>query len=65
MGASHLCFLVEDLPALYEQLREQGVDSFVSPPVEVDTGVNKGGYALYLRDPDGISVELFQPPATP
>jgi len=65
VGASHLCFLVEDLPALYEQLREQGVDSFVSPPVEVDTGVNKGGYALYLRDPDGISVELFQPPATP
>jgi catechol 2,3-dioxygenase-like lactoylglutathione lyase family enzyme len=65
VGASHLCFLVDDLPALYEQLREQGVDSFVSPPVEVDTGVNKGGYALYLRDPDGISVELFQPPATP
>ena len=65
VGASHLCFLVEDLPALYEQLREEGVDSFVSPPVEVDTGVNKGGYALYLRDPDGISVELFQPPATP
>jgi catechol 2,3-dioxygenase-like lactoylglutathione lyase family enzyme len=64
VGASHLCFLVEDLPALYEQLREK-VDSFVSPPVEVDTGVNKGGYALYLRDPDGISVELFQPPATP
>jgi catechol 2,3-dioxygenase-like lactoylglutathione lyase family enzyme len=65
VGASHLCFLVDDLPALYEQLREKGVDSFVSPPVEVDTGVNKGGYALYLRDPDGISVELFQPPATP
>ena len=65
VGASHLCFLVDDLPALYEELREMGVDSFVSPPVEVDTGVNKGGYALYLRDPDGISVELFQPPATP
>lgn len=65
VGASHLCFLVDDLPALYEELREKGVGSFVSPPVEVDTGVNKGGYALYLRDPDGISVELFQPPATP
>ena len=65
VGASHLCFLVDDLPALYEELREKGVDSFASPPVEVDTGVNKGGYALYLRDPDGISVELFQPPATP
>jgi catechol 2,3-dioxygenase-like lactoylglutathione lyase family enzyme len=64
VGASHLCFLVDDLPALYEQLRQNGVTSFVSPPVEVDTGINRGGYALYLRDPDGITVELFQPPAT-
>ena len=29
----------------------------------VDTGINTGGYALYVRDPDGITVELFQPPA--
>jgi catechol 2,3-dioxygenase-like lactoylglutathione lyase family enzyme len=61
VDASHLCFLVDDLPALYERLRAQGVDSFVSAPVEVDTGVNRGGYALYLTDPDGITVELFQP----
>jgi catechol 2,3-dioxygenase-like lactoylglutathione lyase family enzyme len=64
VGASHLCFLVDDLPALYERLREHGVDSFVSPPVEVDTGINTGGLALYLRDPDGITVELFQPPSS-
>jgi len=63
VGASHLCFLVDDLPAFYEKLQESGVGSFVSPPVEVDTGINRGGYALYLRDPDGIMVELFQPPA--
>ena len=63
VGASHLCFVVDDLPVTYEWLREQGVDSFVSPQIEVDTGVNRGGYALYLRDPDGITVELFQPPA--
>jgi catechol 2,3-dioxygenase-like lactoylglutathione lyase family enzyme len=62
VGASHLCFLVDDLPAFYEQLQKHGVDSFVSSPVEVDTGVNRGGYALYLTDPDGITVELFQPP---
>ena len=61
-GASHLCFVVDDLPALYAQLVAAGADSFVSPPVEVDTGINRGGYALYLRDPDGIPVELFQPP---
>src|SRR3954462_2386575 len=63
VGASHLCFLVDDLPGLYERLRREGVTSFVSPPVEVDTGINTGGYALYVRDPDGITVELFQPPA--
>jgi len=62
VGASHICFLVEDLPAVYEELVERGVTSFVSPPVEVDTGVNAGGYGLYLRDPDGVIVELFQAP---
>ena len=65
VGASHLCFLVSDLAALYDQLVERGVTSFVSPPVEVDTGINRGGLGLYLRDPDGITVELFQPPADP
>ena len=63
VGASHLCFIVSDLPALYDSLLEHGVSSFVSPPIEVDTGINRGGLALYLRDPDGIMVELFQPPA--
>ena len=61
VGASHLCFIVVDLPALYDSLLERGVTSFVSPPIEVDTGINRGGLALYLRDPDGITVELFQP----
>jgi hypothetical protein len=31
-------------------------------PVAVDTGANRGGRALYVRDPDGHVVELFQPP---
>ena len=37
---------------------------FLSPPVLVDTGANAGGHGLYLRDPDGALVELFQPPPT-
>ena len=36
----------------------------INPPVEIDTGINTGGWALYLRDPDQITVELFQRPAT-
>jgi catechol 2,3-dioxygenase-like lactoylglutathione lyase family enzyme len=65
VGSPHLCFVMDDLPSLYERLRASGVDSFFSPPVEVDTGINAGGLALYLRDPDGIPVELFQPPRHP
>jgi catechol 2,3-dioxygenase-like lactoylglutathione lyase family enzyme len=61
VGTSHLCLLTDDLQALYDRLVAEGVDSFVSPPVLVDTGFNTGGYGLYLRDPDGIPVELFQP----
>jgi catechol 2,3-dioxygenase-like lactoylglutathione lyase family enzyme len=63
VGTAHLCFVVDDLAAAYQRLREAGADSFVSEPVAVDTGINTGGYGLYLRDPDGIIVELFQPPA--
>ena len=36
---------------------------FVSPPNLIKAGVNRGGYACYFRDPDGITLELVQPPA--
>lgn len=61
VGNAHICFVVSDLNRVYGELVRRGVDTF-SPPVEVDTGVNKGGASLYLRDPDGITVEVFQPP---
>ena len=60
-GSSHLAFLVDDLPAAYDELRAKGV-RFRSPPVYIDTGASQGGYALYMLDPDGITVELYHPP---
>ena len=54
-----MCFVVDDAFAIYERVVQHQVEVF-SPPVEVDTGVNKGGFALYVKDPDGITVELFQ-----
>jgi hypothetical protein len=33
--------------------------------VPVDTGANAGGIGVYLRDPDGITLELFQRPGEP
>jgi lactoylglutathione lyase len=59
VGITHVCLLVEDIAAVHERLRAAGVD-FYSDPVLVDTGANTGGVGVYLRDPDGITLELFQ-----
>ncbi len=61
VGTAHMCFIVSDLTATYERLLAAGVE-FFSPPVEIDTGINAGGRALYLYDPDGAPMELFQLP---
>lgn len=61
-GNTHLAFLVDDLQAMYDTLAGRGVE-MVSPPIPITTGVNTGGSGLYLRDPDGFTIELFQPPA--
>jgi lactoylglutathione lyase len=61
VGITHVCLLVEDIVAVHERLRAAGVD-FYSDPVLVDTGANTGGVGVYLRDPDGITLELFQRP---
>jgi catechol 2,3-dioxygenase-like lactoylglutathione lyase family enzyme len=60
-GSAHLCFQVEDVHAAYESLRRQGV-CFKTPPVEITSGPNQGGFGVYLSDPDGFTLELFQPP---
>jgi lactoylglutathione lyase len=54
-----VCLVVEDIHAIAARLESAGVD-FYSPPVLVDTGANAGGWGVYVRDPDGITVELFQ-----
>jgi catechol 2,3-dioxygenase-like lactoylglutathione lyase family enzyme len=60
-GSSHLSLLVDDLPGLYQQLHPRGV-RFVSKPILIDAGPNRGGYGVYLRDPNDILIELFQLP---
>ncbi|CAN5261213.1 N/A [soil metagenome] len=61
VGITHVCLLVPDVDALGTRLREAGTE-FYSEPVPVDTGANAGGIGVYLRDPDGITLELFQRP---
>jgi catechol 2,3-dioxygenase-like lactoylglutathione lyase family enzyme len=60
-GNAHLCLVVADLAADFERLK--GTVEFRDPqPVEIPLGPYRGGKACYLRDPDGISVELMEYP---
>ena len=62
VGNGHLCILVDDIQAEFDRLRE--IASFRSPaPIEIPWGPYAGGWACYLRDPDGITIQLMQHPA--
>ncbi len=59
--AAHFAFYTSDLHALHERLSKRGV-TFVNPPVAIAQGINKGGFACYLKDFDGFTLEFLQPP---
>ncbi len=59
VGATHICFMVDDMDAACALLRQRGV-RFKSDPVELLVGTNKGGKAVLFEDPDGIGLELVQ-----
>ena len=63
-GTAHVCLVVERLADLYVRLLDAGVN-FASPPVVPTAGPNSGRLVVYMRDWDGIRVELLQlEPAT-
>lgn len=61
LGAGHLAFTVVDIQASLKRLRELGAKP-VNEPVQITAGVNNGGFAVYFYDPDGVNLELIQPP---
>ena len=61
-GNGHLCFTVDDLRAACRELRHHGV-TMMSDPAEITAGAHAGGWGVYVRDPDGFTVELYQGPA--
>jgi catechol 2,3-dioxygenase-like lactoylglutathione lyase family enzyme len=64
-GNGHLCFRIDDLRSACAELERRGV-TLISEPTEITAGAHAGGWAVYLRDPDGFTVELYQsPPARP
>ena len=61
VGNGHLGFTVDDMWAAYRHLVAAGV-RFKSEPVSPTQGPNKGGWAVYFTDPDGITLEMIQRP---
>lgn len=61
VGNAHLCLETPDIGADYARM--EGLAEFRSPePVTSTWGPYRGARICYLRDPDGISIELVQFP---
>jgi catechol 2,3-dioxygenase-like lactoylglutathione lyase family enzyme len=56
VGAGHIAFVVADIGVAYAQLRADGIEFLSAPNTD-----RYGERWVYLRDPDGITVELMQP----
>ena len=61
VGCTHLAFFVKDIEKTYQRLLATGV-RFRSEPKEIQDGPLAGWKAVYLNDPDGITLELMQRP---
>ena len=61
-GNVHVCLRVDDLDEQWRRAVELGARPVSQAPVDITTGPNAGARAAYLRDPDGVTIELFQVP---
>ena len=62
-GSGHLCLYVDDVNGIWERVHGLGFSSR-GGPVDITSGPNSGARSIYLLDPDGYPVELFQRPTT-
>ena len=62
--AGHLAFEVDHIEPMKARLEAYGA-TFYSGILDITAGINAGGKAIYLRDPDGITLELIEPPEVP
>ena len=62
VGSAHVCLQVDDITAAYADLTAKGA-VFNAPPITLTDGAFAGSTWAYLRDPDGIQLEIWQSPA--
>jgi catechol 2,3-dioxygenase-like lactoylglutathione lyase family enzyme len=61
-GAAHVALNVTGIEALVAASAAYGFTS-VGEIIEIDAGPNRGSRVVYLRGPDGITVEYIEKPA--
>lgn len=60
-GFAHMAFDVDDVDAAIAAAHEHQLKP-ISPPVPINDGPNRGRRVVYLRDPDGITIEFIEIP---
>jgi catechol 2,3-dioxygenase-like lactoylglutathione lyase family enzyme len=60
-GNVHVCLRVDDMAAAHRHAVACGARPVGEGPIEVTAGPNAGMRVAYLRDPDGVTLELRQP----
>jgi len=61
VGSAHVALTVDDLYAVLEKVAASGWNA-AGKPQTLTTGPNAGRRVIYVRDPDGTTIEFMQPP---
>ena len=61
VGHVHVALLVNDLDAILDKIAGSGWKA-PGKPQTLKTGPNAGKRVVYVRDPDGTTIEFMQPP---
>lgn len=61
IGSVHIAFTVDNLDAVLQKIAASGWKA-AGTPQTLQTGPNAGKRVVYVRDPDGTTIEFMQPP---
>jgi len=61
VGSVHVAFTVDNLDAVLSAIAASGWKAVGKPQI-LKTGPNVGKRVVYVRDPDGTTIEFMQPP---
>jgi len=62
VGHVHVALIVNDLEAILQKIAASGWKA-AGQPQTLKSGPNAGKRVVYVRDPDGTTIEFMQPPA--